>query len=290
VSDTGDTRGSAKNVRNLTDAIRRVRTAEAERSDVVVELRDAERARLEGALVVFGSATPRPESWHGIPRRIALPGRVGGPLPAVEVVDLRHDGGYPLTRPLRDALGRIEDSGGRAILLQNRRGSAAALHCRSCGHGWRCPRCDVSLSLHGGARLVCHHCGHSERPPRACPECGSVDLTRIGSGTRAVEEELGDLFPGLSVLRLDADVAAQSDEPDATLAAFRAADRAVLVGTQLVAKGHDVPGVTLAAVLDAETGMAMPDFRAVAASESWSRSSTAAAQTTRRASARACRP
>ena len=86
----------------------------------------AKRARLEGALVVFGSATPRPESWHGIPRRIALPGRVGGPLPAVEVVDLRHDGGYPLTRPLRDALGRIEDAGGRAILLQNRRGSAAA--------------------------------------------------------------------------------------------------------------------------------------------------------------------
>ena len=169
----------------------------------------AKRARLEGALVVFGSATPRPESWHGIPRRIALPGRVGGPLPAVEVVDLRNDGGYPLTRPLRDALGRIEDAGGRAILLQNRRGSAAAIHCRSCGHGWRCPRCDVSLSLHGGARLVCHHCGHSERPPRACPECGSVDLTRIGSGTRAVEEELGDLFPGLSVLRLDADVAAQ---------------------------------------------------------------------------------
>ena len=104
--------------------------------------------------------------------------------------------------------GRIEDAGGRAILLQNRRGSAAAIHCRSCGHGWRCPRCDVSLSLHGGARLVCHHCGHSERPPRACPECGSVDLTRIGSGTRAVEDELGDLFPALSVLRLDADVAA----------------------------------------------------------------------------------
>ena len=130
----------------------------------------AKRARLEGALVVFGSATPRPESWHGIPRRIALPGRVGGPLPAVEVVDLRHDGGYPLTRPLRDALGRIEDAGGRAILLQNRRGSAAAIHCRSCGHGWRCPRCDVSLSLHGEARLVCHHCGHSERPPRACPD------------------------------------------------------------------------------------------------------------------------
>jgi primosomal protein N' (replication factor Y) (superfamily II helicase) len=222
----------------------------------------AKRARLEGAIVIYGSATPRPESWHGIRRRIGLPGRVGGPMPAVELVDLRRDGGYPLTRPLRDALGTIEDEGGRAILLQNRRGSAAAIHCRSCGHGWRCPRCDVSLSLHGRSRLVCHHCGHTEPAPRACPNCGSVDLTRIGSGTRAVEDELGERFPRLQVLRLDADVAAASGEPEATLAAFRQADRAVLVGTQLVAKGHDVPGVTLAAVLDAETGLAMPDFRA----------------------------
>ena len=189
----------------------------------------AKRARLEAALVVFGSATPRPESWHGIPRRIALPGRVGGPLPAVEVVDLRHDGGYPLTRPLRDALGRIDDAGGRAILLQNRRGSAAAIHCRSCGHGWRCPRCDVSLSLHGGARLVCHHCGHTERPPRACPVCGSVDITRIGSGTRAVEEELGELFPGLTVLRLDAETGMAM--PD-----FRAEERTFALLTQLAGR------------------------------------------------------
>ncbi|MDX6550815.1 MAG: hypothetical protein QOJ31_1499, partial [Gaiellales bacterium] len=222
----------------------------------------AKRARLEGALVIYGSATPRPESWHGIARRIALPARVGGELPAVELVDLRRDGGYPLTRPLRDALGEIEDRGGRAILLQNRRGSASAIHCRSCARSWRCPRCDVSLALHGRTRLVCHHCGHEERVPRACPACGSVDLTRIGSGTRAVEDELSERFPGLEILRLDADVAARAGEPEATLERFRAADRSVLVGTQLVAKGHDVPGVTLAAVLDAETGLAMPDFRA----------------------------
>jgi primosomal protein N' (replication factor Y) (superfamily II helicase) len=222
----------------------------------------AKRARLEDAIVIYGSATPRPESWHGIATRIGLPARVGGPLPDVEVVDLRRDGGYPLTRPLRDALGRIEDEGGRAILLQNRRGSAAAIHCRTCGHPWHCPRCDVSLSLHGRSQLVCHHCGHREPAPRACPVCGSVDLTRIGSGTRAVEDELAELFPRLEVVRLDADVAAHAGEPEATLARFREADRAVLVGTQLVAKGHDVPGVTLAAVLDAETGLAMPDFRA----------------------------
>jgi primosomal protein N' (replication factor Y) (superfamily II helicase) len=222
----------------------------------------AKRARLEGALVIYGSATPRPESWHGIARRIALPGRVGGELPSVELVDLRRDGGYPLTRPLRDALGEIEDRGGRAILLQNRRGSASAIHCRSCARSWRCPRCDVSLSLHGATRLVCHHCGYEARVPRACPACGSVDLTRIGSGTRAVEDELAERYPALEILRLDADVAARAGEPEATLARFRESQRAVLVGTQLVAKGHDVPGVTLAAVLDAETGLAMPDFRA----------------------------
>jgi primosomal protein N' (replication factor Y) len=222
----------------------------------------AKRARLEGALVIFGSATPRPESWHGIARRIELPGRVGGDLPSVQLVDLRRDGGYPLTRPLGDALGEIEDRGGRAILLQNRRGSASAIHCRSCARSWRCPRCDVSLSLHGTVRLVCHHCGYEERVPRACPNCGSVDLTRIGSGTRAVEDELAERYPGLEILRLDADVAARPGEPEATLTRFREADRSVLVGTQLVAKGHDVPGVTLAAVLDAETGMAVPDFRA----------------------------
>ncbi|MDX6553595.1 MAG: hypothetical protein QOH74_2083 [Gaiellales bacterium] len=222
----------------------------------------AKRARIEGALAVYGSATPRPESWHGIPRRVALPGRVGGVLPAVEVVDLRRDGGYPFTRPLLDGLGAIEDAGGRAILLQNRRGSASAIHCRSCAHTWRCPRCDVSLSLHGRSRLICHHCGHREPAPRACPDCGSVDLTRIGAGTRAVEEELSERFPGLEVLRLDADVADRAGEPEGTLQRFREAEKGVLVGTQLVAKGHDVPGVTLAAVLDAETGLSMPDFRA----------------------------
>jgi len=97
--------------------------------------------------------------------------------------------------------------------------------------------------------------------PRACPACGSVDLTRIGSGTRAVEDELSERYPALAILRLDADVAARAGEPEATLTRFREAERAVLVGTQLVAKGHDVPGVTLAAVLDAETGLAIPDFR-----------------------------
>ena len=126
---------------------------------------------------------------------LALPARIGGRLPAVEVVDLRRDGGYPFTRPLLDALGAIEDGGGRAILLQNRRGAAAALHCRTCARSWRCPRCDVALSLHGRAALVCHHCGHARAGAGGLPGCGSVDLARIGAGTERVEADLVERFP-----------------------------------------------------------------------------------------------
>ncbi len=222
----------------------------------------AKRARLEGAVAVFGSATPRPESWFGIQRKVTLPARIGGAgLPRVVTVDLRRDGGYPMTRPLIDALAALEDGGGRAIVLQNRRGSATALHCRSCAQSWRCPRCDVSLTLHG-TMLRCHHCGHAEPKPRACPNCGSVDLARIGAGTVAIERELQTRFPRLDVMRLDADIAAAAGEPEGTLTRFAESDRAVLVGTQLVAKGHDVAGVQLAAVMDADVGLAMPDFRA----------------------------
>ncbi len=219
------------------------------------------RGRLQGAVVIFGTATPRPESWAGIARRVSLPTRVGGPLPAVDIVDLRADGGYPLTRPLIDALAAIDDRGGRAILLQNRRGAASAIHCRTCGSTWRCPRCDVSLVLHG-RRLVCHHCGLAQPLPRACPTCGSVDLAHIGAGTARVEDELRGRYPRLDIMRLDADIAARPGEPEATLRAFRRANAAVLVGTQLVAKGHDMPGVSVAAVLDADLALSIPDFRA----------------------------
>jgi primosomal protein N' (replication factor Y) (superfamily II helicase) len=221
----------------------------------------AKRARLEGAVLVLGSATPRPESWQRLPRA-TLPARVGGDLPRVEVVDLRHDGLYPLSRPLRTGLMRLADEGGRAILLLNRRGEAPALHCRSCGEGFRCERCDVSLALHAGGRLRCHHCGFTQRAPAECPACGSVELARLGAGTERVSEAVSELLPHVPVLRLDADAVERRGALDATLSRFADSPAAVLVGTQMVAKGHDFRDLRLAAAIDADQGLAWPDFRA----------------------------
>lgn len=220
------------------------------------------RAREAGAAVVFASATPRPEAWRAL-ERISLPNRVGGRLPPVEIVDLARDRHYPLSRSLAAALGDIERDGGRAMVLLNRRGAALALHCRACGRGFGCPSCDVSLVLHQRPpRLVCHHCGHTAPAPTTCPHCRAVDITRIGAGTERLEDEVATRFPGLTVVRLDGDVASRVGALEEALATFAATDRAVLVGTQIVAKGHDFPDVRLAAVIDADLGLAMPDFRA----------------------------
>jgi len=221
----------------------------------------AKRAALEGAVAVFGSATPRPESWERL-TRIELGGRLSGSLPPVEVVDLRREAGYPLSAPLLDQLGRIAEGGGKAILLLNRRGIAPALHCRACGTTIRCPHCDVSLVLHGDGSLRCHHCGHAEPAPRVCPACGSPDLARIGAGTQRLERELSRRLPELELIRIDADTVDAPEALSDALRRFAAADRAVLLGTQMVAKGHHFAGVALAAVVDADTGLAMPDFRA----------------------------
>jgi primosomal protein N' (replication factor Y) len=221
----------------------------------------AKRAALEGAVAVYGSATPRPESWLRL-ERLSLSARIGAPLPRVRVVDLRREAGYPLSAPLLEQLGRLAESGGKAILLLNRRGLAPALHCKACGVSRRCGLCDVALTLHGDGRLHCHHCGFSEGVPEACPACGSVELARIGAGTQRLETELERRVPELERIRLDADTAAKPGALRAALARFAAADRAVLVGTQMVAKGHHFPGVALAAVVDADTGLALPDFRA----------------------------
>ena len=221
----------------------------------------AKRAALEGAVAVYGSATPRPESWASL-ERLDLGGRIAGPLPPVRVVDLRREGGYPLSAPLLDELVRLERDGGKAILLLNRRGVAPALHCRACGTTRRCVNCDVALVLHADGMLRCHHCGHAEPSPVTCPACGSPDLARLGAGTQRLERELATRFPGFERFRLDADAVSRPERLTETLRAFALAERAVLLGTQMVAKGHHFEGVELAAVVDADTGLAMPDFRA----------------------------
>jgi primosomal protein N' (replication factor Y) (superfamily II helicase) len=221
----------------------------------------AKRAALEGAVAVYGSATPRPESWERL-ERLQLGTRLGAPMPTVKIVDLRRQAGYPLSAPLLAELGALAHDGGKAILLLNRRGLAPALHCRACGLSRRCGLCDVALTLHGDGRLHCHHCGYSEEIPATCPACGSIELARIGAGTQRLESELAKHVPELQRIRLDADTAAKRGAAHDALERFAAADRAVLIGTQMVAKGHHFPGVSLAAVVDADTGLSLPDFRA----------------------------
>ncbi len=221
----------------------------------------ATRAALEGAVAVFGSATPRPESWQRL-ERLELGERIGRPLPPVKIVDLRREAGYPLSAPLLAELGRIVDRGGKAILLLNRRGVAPALHCRACGLTPRCPDCDVSLVLHSTRVLRCHHCGHAMAAPKACPACGSAEIVRLGAGTEQLEQELAERLPELERIRIDADIAADGGRHAQALARFASADRAVLLGTQMVAKGHHFENVRLAAVIDADTGLLLPDFRA----------------------------
>jgi primosomal protein N' (replication factor Y) len=221
----------------------------------------AKRASLEGAVAVYGSATPRPESWERL-ERLELGPRLGAPMPSVRIVDLRREAGYPLSAPLLAELGRISEHGGKAILLLNRRGLVPALHCRACGASRRCNLCDVALTLHRDGRLHCHHCGYSEPVPESCPACGSSELARIGAGTQRLEAELARHVPELERIRLDADSAGKRGALNDALERFAASDRVVLVGTQMVAKGHHFPGVSLAAVVDADTGLALPDFRA----------------------------
>ena len=221
----------------------------------------AKRAALEGAVAVYGSATPRAESWARL-RRLRLPSRIGAPMPSVRLVDLRREAGYPLSAPLLAELAAVEERGGRAVLLLNRRGVSGAIHCRACGVSRRCGSCDVALTLHRDGRLHCHHCGYSEALPEQCPECGSVDLARIGAGTQRLETELERRLPGLERIRLDADTAQKQGSLSDVLRRFGGTPRAVLIGTQMVAKGHHFPGVSVAAVVDADAGLGFPDFRA----------------------------
>jgi primosomal protein N' (replication factor Y) len=227
------------------------------------------RAAEADATLVAGSATPRPESWRELDR-LELPDRADGrALPAVEVLDMRRsaDGrggrGGPLHVRTREELARVAREGGKAIVMLNRRGWAPHLACRSCGHTWTCPSCDVSLVLHRAREaLRCHHCGHGERLPPACTGCGSVTLARAGAGTERIEAELRALVEPLPVFRLDSDSAVGSAAHAEILGRFDDAAAGVLVGTQMVAKGHDFPDVVLSAVVDADASLRFPDYRA----------------------------
>ena len=225
----------------------------------------AERRSLaHGAVLVAGSATPRPESF-GSMLRLRLAERIDGrSLPPVRVLDMRAKS-HPLHPETRAALAEVRRAGQKAIVLLNRRGWSNFLSCRSCGRVWSCPDCDVALVLHLAAGTVsCHHCGHRERVPERCPDCGSTTLARHGAGTERLEHELIEALgePGFPVFRLDADVVAAKDGAGKTLARFDAAPAGLLVGTQMVAKGHDFPEVTLGIVLDADQTLRFPDFRA----------------------------
>jgi primosomal protein N' (replication factor Y) (superfamily II helicase) len=218
------------------------------------------RAREQGVLLLAGSATPRPESVLRY-ERVHLSERVdGSPLPPVELVGMAGVEG-PLHQRTRDALEAVRGAGEKAIVLLNRRGWSNFLTCGSCGRVWECPNCDVTLVLHRAAKRVsCHHCGHREQVPGSCPDCGSVSLARHGVGTEQLGAELERLMDPLPVFRLDADTAAGGGAAE-TLEAFDAAEAGVLVGTQMVAKGHDFPAVTLGVVLDADATLRFPDFR-----------------------------
>ena len=222
------------------------------------------RADAAGAVLVAGSATPRPESRHSL-ARLRLPERVDGrALPPVEIVDMR-EAPHALHPRTREALVETRRRGEKAIVLLNRRGWSNFLSCRSCGRAWECPQCDVALVLHRAQRrLACHHCGHQEPVPSRCGSCGSVSVARHGAGTERLEHELAAALeaPGFPVLRLDADASAGRPSAAALLARFDAAPAGVLLGTQMVAKGHDFPAVTLGVVIDADRTLRFPDFRA----------------------------
>jgi primosomal protein N' (replication factor Y) (superfamily II helicase) len=233
-----------------------------------------------GALLLLGSATPRPESMQQATTAIRLSRRVDGrPLPQVTVLDMRNQlpGLHPLTA---DALREVRAARGKAIVLLNRRGWSNFLSCRECGRVWGCPECDVALVLHRARGIVaCHHCGHQEQAPQRCT-CGSMSVARHGVGTERLQHALaatlddGD-FP---VFRLDADTIGGASAAAGTaggvgealerggvsdlLSRFEAAPAGVLIGTQMVAKGHDFADVTLGVVLDADATLRFPDFRA----------------------------
>jgi len=233
------------------------------------------RAQRAGALVVLGSATPSMESYHhamsGKYERIVLARRVlDRPLADVTIVDMREEyaAGGPdviLSRALRDALQLRLDRREQSLVLLNRRGFATAVFCRQCAGTVDCPNCSVSLVVHGegnARRARCHYCNYTTRVPKTCPLCAGPYLDQQGVGTERVEAEVKALLPSARVARLDRDAIRRRGALASLLARFRDGDIDVLVGTQMIAKGHDFPHVTLVGVISADVGLGIADFRA----------------------------
>ena len=221
------------------------------------------RARRTGAALVLGSATPSVEAFAGTARHADLSQRVDGSLPPrLEIVDLRDTPGL-LSPQLSRAMTQAVEAGDKVILFLNRRGYASLLACNHCGHTWTCPQCDVALAYFArGDRLRCRICDYHEPAPGVCPACQSAELARFGYGTEALEREVAGLLPGIELLRLDSDVAASFARLSSVLERFAAPGGKVLVGTQMIAKGHHFPDVTLVGVVNADLTLRFPDFRA----------------------------
>lgn len=232
-----------------------------------------ELARLvpDGACVVLGSATPSLEAYYrattGEYHLFELKCRLtGGTLPEVDIADLRQElreGNRSIfSRRLMELMDEKLQKDEQAMLFINRRGLAGFVSCRSCGFVFKCPHCDVSLSEHRGGRLVCHYCGHTQIRPQLCPECGSKYVSSFRAGTEQIEEEVKKIWPRARVLRMDADTTSTKGSYEKILSAFANKEADVLVGTQMIVKGHDFPDVTLVGILAADMSLYASDYRA----------------------------
>jgi primosomal protein N' (replication factor Y) (superfamily II helicase) len=231
------------------------------------------RARDRGAVVVLGSATPSLESRYNADRGkyelLRLPERVENrPMPKVEVIDARQEfletrKQATFSRALIDAVTERLDNGEQSMLLLNRRGFSSFMTCRACGERLECPNCSVTLTFHRrDRRMLCHYCNFSSRVPERCPKCDSDHIQFLGLGSERVEDELHGAFPRARIARIDRDTTGGKRDYEAILAKFRAGEFDILVGTQMIAKGHDIPNVTLVGIVSADTGLGLPDFRA----------------------------
>jgi primosomal protein N' (replication factor Y) len=231
------------------------------------------RGRNESVPVLLGSATPSLETWQqaelGRYARLALPGRIGaGALPRVRLFDMNtlpkvKGATSALSPPLLDAIETRRARGEQSLVLLNRRGYAPVLHCTACGWKSACPHCSAWRVFHKLDRtLRCHHCGVTERVPRACPDCGNADITALGRGTERLEEQLAAALPGARIARIDADTTRLKGALEAQLGAVHAGNVDVLVGTQMIAKGHDFRRITLVAAVNPDGALFSSDFRA----------------------------